>query len=422
MSIQLGQVQDRVGANAHKSNLSVIAYLLNSFPCLSETFIMQEILELERQGLPLRLFALAESSDRSKVDSVKEVRAATTYLSHYSVKTLAVAATRRFVRAPWRFLRAGITTLAHYKRRTVFRYLLYAAFLADQLEHEGILHVHAHYASDAASIAQTIHLLAGISYSFTAHAYDIYLSPKKELAYKIQMASFVVTCTAYNLRYLESIVDQSLYRRINCIYHGLNLAKFPVHHAADSVPCASPLILSVARLLEKKGLSYLLQACRLLKDRGYDFRCRIVGEGPLRQALEQEIRDLSIADKVEMWGAATHKQVIEMYQHAAIVTLPCVVDKNGDRDGIPNVLVEALCMEVPVVSTPVSGIPELITSEVNGLLVAPEDSVALANALARLLDDSSLRSHLAVAGRQKVLEQFDAESNTLLLLHLLKTV
>jgi glycosyltransferase involved in cell wall biosynthesis len=400
------------------SDLPKIAYLLNSFPCLSETFIVQEILELECQGLPLHLFALSEPSVNKQAEGVWDGQAPITYISRHSRLTLLAIALRRFLRTPWRFLRTVIIMVAHYRRGSVLGHLLYAAYLADQLVYEGIPHLHAHYATTPASVAQLVHLLTGISYSFTAHAHDIYLSPKDTLAYKMRTARFVVTCTAYNERYLAGI-DLRFGTHIHCIYHGLNLRIFPSHASIASLPLASPLILAVGRLVEKKGLSYLLRASRILKDQGYNFTCRIVGDGPLRQVLEAEMRELDLIDKVEMWGAASHKQVIEMYQQATIAALPCIIGKNGDRDGIPNVLVEALYMGVAVVSTPISGIPELITSEVSGLLVPPQDSTALAIALARLLDDTLLRCRFAAAGRETVLERFDMARNTIRLLHLL---
>ncbi|GAC1658011.1 MAG: glycosyltransferase family 4 protein [Ktedonobacteraceae bacterium] len=360
-----------------------IAFLLSSFPSLSETFILQEILELEHQGLPLRLFSLSEPSTAKLAGGQWYGQASITYISRCSTLTLLAAGARRFLKAPWHSLRTGIVMIAHYRQRSVPRCLLYAAYLADQLEREGLTHLHAHYATEPTSVAQATYLLTGIDYSFTAHAYDIYLSPTHVLAYKMQMANFIVTCTAYNRHYL-----------------------------------ASPRILTVARLVEKKGVSYLLRACRILKDQHCKFTCRIVGDGPLRQVLEREIRALELTDTVELWGAATHKQVIEMYQQAAITVLPSIIGKNGDRDGIPNVLVESLWMSVPVVSTPVSGIPELISSEINGLLVPPHDSVALAAALARLLDDPLLRCRLAAAGRETVLARFDMAQNATRLIHL----
>jgi glycosyltransferase involved in cell wall biosynthesis len=403
------------------SALPKIAYLLDSFPNLSETFILQEIRELERQELPLFLFSLSKPvlSTGEIPDTIWDGQVPVTYISCRSIQILLLIAVRRFLKAPWRFLLTSIVMVAHYRRRSVLRHLLYATFLADQLEQEGITHLHAHYATEPTTVAQSVYLFTGVPYSFTAHAYDIYLSSKMELAYKMQMARFVVTCTAYNQRYLATLVDWRVGERIHCIYHGLNLRAFPSRTPVAPPPLASPLILAVGRLVEKKGLSYLLRACRILKDQGYDFTCRAVGDGPLRQVLQQEIRELALTDRVELCGAETHRRVIEMYQQATIVALPCIISQNGDRDGIPNVLVEALCMGVPVVSTAVSGIPELIISEVNGLLVPPNNSGALATALARLLDDPLLRCRLAAAGRQTVLERFDMAHNTTCLLHLL---
>jgi glycosyltransferase involved in cell wall biosynthesis len=401
-----------------------LAYLLNGFPCLAETYILQEILELERQGLSPRIFALYEPSDAQLVEEAQSVQVPVTYIprpGYFSrdMLLLLTAAVRRFFKAPWRFLRAGVLVAVRARQLSAARHLLYAAYLADQLEHESITHLHAHFANTPGSIAQLVHLLTGMAYSFTAHAYDIYLPSKAALAYKIQLATFVVTCTAYNQHYLAALVDQRVGERIHRIYHGLNFRAFPSSPAVPSISLTSPRMLAVSRLVEKKGLPYLLRACRLLIDQGYDFTCCIVGEGPLRPALEHEIRALALADRVELRGAQPHERVIELYQQATLMTLPCIVGQDGDRDGIPNVLVESLYMGVPIVSTTVSGIPELITSEVNGLLVPSNDSVTLAAALGRLLDDPSLRDRLATAGRQTVLEQFDMRQNVTHLIDLL---
>jgi glycosyltransferase involved in cell wall biosynthesis len=395
-----------------------IAYLLNSFPCLSETFILQEILELEHQGLPLRLFSLSEPPAGKEVKVPWSGIATVTYISRSSRRTLLASVMRRFFRAPWRFMFTILVMFIHYRQLSVLAYLLYAAYLAEHLQQEGIVHLHAHYATEPASVAQSVHLLTGISYSFTAHAYDIYLSPRRTLAYKMQRASFVVTCTSYNRDYLAAI-DPSLMKHIHCIYHGLNFHAFPAQYPEDSVALKRPLVLAVARLIEKKGLSDLLRACRILKDRGYNFTCRIVGDGPLYQALEEGIGELGLTGTVDLWGKATHKQVIEMYRQATVFALPCVIGKDGDRDGIPNVLVEAMYMGTAVVSTPISGIPELISEGINGLLVPPQDSAALAAAMSRLLDDPVLRDRLVAAGQQTVRERFDMAHNSANLLHLL---
>src|SRR6266852_1692691 len=213
-----------------------IAYLLNTFPALSETFILEEILELERQGVPLHLFSLSEppSSNFNKVAWGGQTPV--TYISRYSRSALVRIAMRRFLKAPWRFLRTGILMLSHYRTHhrilSVLGYLLYSAYLADKLEQESITHLHTHFATESTSVAQAVHLFTGITYSFTAHAYDIYLSPKTELT--------------YNQRYLAALVDQQLGERIRHINYGLNLHDLPSKAPTAFKQPGSPLILTVA--------------------------------------------------------------------------------------------------------------------------------------------------------------------------------
>lgn len=390
-----------------------IVYILGRFPALSETFVLRELLELERQGAHVRIFSLFRPIVTQGAEVAWDGKASVTCLSDYSLVFLLLQAIRCFFRSPLRFTRASIAMLAHYRLRFLIgcRVLLFASFVALQLKCEDAVHMHAHFASEAASVAQFTHLLTGFSYSFTAHANDIYLSSRATLAYKIKMARFVITISEYNQRYLRQLVDQKSGERIYCVYNGLSLSDFP--SVASDMPRSqkSPLILSVCRLVEKKGLTYLLDACRILADRGYSFTCHIVGDGPLHQELEQKIRALGLADRVALLGARTHQQVLEMYQNATIMALPCIITKDGDRDGIPTVLIESLYAGIPSVSTTVSGISELITSEVNGLLVPPNDGCALADALARLMGDFGLNARLAVAGRETVRERFNLASN-----------
>jgi glycosyltransferase involved in cell wall biosynthesis len=387
-----------------------IAYLIKCFPRLSETFIMHEVLELEHQGVPLRIFSLLRPSGKINKAS-EEVQATVTYVPNVfplALIPLLLASGKRFFKSPLKFLWVWLAALVRFHHHATPRHLLYAAYIANQLEQEGITHVHAHYANTPTTVALLAHQMTGIPFSFTAHAKDIYLSRKASLIYKMSNAQFVVTCTGYNQQYLSSLMEGQKPVDIHRIYHGLNLRVFPPQAHTSS---ARPLILTVARLVEKKGLPYLLDACRILKNQGYDFTCRIVGDGELRPVLEERIRDLELSDTVELSGAETHERVIETYQQATMFALPCIVGENGDRDGIPNVLVEALYMGVPVVSTPISGIPELLTDEENGLLVPSRNSSALAVSMARLLDDGLLRRRLAVSGRQTVMSHFDMRHN-----------
>jgi glycosyltransferase involved in cell wall biosynthesis len=242
-------------------------------------------------------------------------------------------------------------------------------------------------------------------YSVTAHANDIYVKPVL-LDLKLSRAHFVSTCTGYNLRHLEK--EFHLNGKLHCFYHGLELEAYqPQARISSEVP----LITSVGQLKEKKGFSYLLQACKILRDQGYAFHCQIIGEGPLRFMLEGQIRDFSLETGVTLCGAIPHDNVIEELKRSTMFVLPCVTGSDGDRDGIPNALLEAMAMQLPVVSTAHSGIPEVLSDGVNGFLVPSADAKTLAEAMAKLLDQPALRREMGVRGRQFVSEKFDAVHN-----------
>jgi glycosyltransferase involved in cell wall biosynthesis len=238
---------------------------------------------------------------------------------------------------------------------------------------------------------------------------DIYVNPVL-LPEKIAGASFVATCTAYNQAHLHSLLSNGSREKIKCIYHGLDTRPYqPSTNGSQTKDV--PVILAVGQLKEKKGFTYLLQACQSLKEKGYQFTCQIVGDGPLRDDLESQVRNLAIEDVAELCGALPHEKVINRYSQAAIFVLPAVTSSDGDRDGIPNVILEALAMQLPVVSTDHSGIPEVIVDGENGLLVKSKDVTALTTALTRLIEQPELRQYLGKNGRQTVLEKFDLPAN-----------
>jgi glycosyltransferase involved in cell wall biosynthesis len=257
----------------------------------------------------------------------------------------------------------------------------------------------------AATVALVAGRLLNVPYSVTAHANDIYVNPVL-LPEKLSEAKFVATCTGYNRQYLSGIVP--LNGKLHCFYHGLDLEKY---RSGKPSQLDMPLITAVGQLKEKKGFHYLLKACQTLKLRGYAFHCQIIGEGPMRASLERQIRELSLEAYVALRGALPHQEVIHEYQRSMIFALPCITASDGDRDGIPNVLLEAMAMQLPVVSTQHSGIPEVVRDEVSGLLVPPADEQALAEALARLLDEPVLRSQMGSQGRQTVTENFNSMRN-----------
>jgi glycosyltransferase involved in cell wall biosynthesis len=281
------------------------------------------------------------------------------------------------------------------------------ALFAVEAERRGVERIHAHYATHPALAAWVASRLTGLPYSFTAHAHDIYVE-RPMLAEKLAEADFVVAISDYNRRLLEDLYGENA--RIRVIHCGIEPRFFapreqpPVHEA--------PRILCVASLEEYKGHPHLLHACALLRDRGLAFRLLLVGEGEDRPALERLVTELGLGDSVELLGAQPRERVAELLADADAFVLPSVVTASGKKEGIPVVLMEALAMEVPVVATRISGIPELVEDGHTGLLVPERDPDALAGALERVLGDPDGARRMAAVGREKVLAEFDLRRNT----------
>jgi len=394
-----------------------IGFLVKTYPKLSETFILGEILGLERQGLTLRIFALQRPTDDVFHSATREVRASVRYLDAprwRELPALALAHLASLAADPRRY----IATLAFARARgetAWLRQFAQAVRLADELRRAGVAHLHAHFAAEPASLAELVQRLSGISYSISAHAKDIYRSPRGALERKLRAAAFTVTCTECNREYLARIAGSGA--RVYRAYHGVDAEKF-----APRAPAAEPgvpLVLSVGRLREKKGFATLIEACAQLADAGVAFRCEIVGYGPEHDRLQALIESKGLGATVTLPGRLTHEQIVEKYRAATVFVLPCQVAADGDRDGIPNVLLEAMAMRLPVVSTAVSGIPEAVEHGSNGLLVDPENASALAQAVRTLLRSPDLRAELGARGRITVLRRFSNESNLGLLRDLL---
>jgi glycosyltransferase involved in cell wall biosynthesis len=388
-----------------------IAYLLKRYPRLSETFILHEILELERQGMALQVFSLLNPEEQLVHAEVASVRAPVRYLPAgvRAIRPILGAHLALLRRAPGRYLAVAVTMARGLRQGSDVKDFVRAGWLAGELERAGITHLHAHFAHNPAAVAHFVHLLTGMPYSVTAHAKDIYTSPPRLLGTRLRAARFVVTCTAYNAQHLASLVGLGAAARIHRIYHGIDLRLFTAGRDAPSPD--RPTILAVGRLVEKKGFPYLIEAARLLVEQGYDFRVQIVGGGALRDSLQRQIAEAALEGSIELLEPRPQSELIALYRAATIVTLPSIVTDDGDRDGIPNVLVEAMRLGRPVVSTAVSGIPELVIDGETGLLVPPRDAAALACALGRLLDDGTLRQRLATGAMRHVLGHFDLASN-----------
>jgi len=423
--------------------MSRIAYILRSYPRLSQTFIVNEILSLEQLGLNLHLFAITNPHEPIVQAQVAQVRAPVEYLEDAANRDRsAVLAEHAWAeqQAPERYAAArsyveqradlddGYTSASRYE---CFDYAVHLAGLLERERLAGrpIDHLHAHFAHDPTLIALLVHMLTGIPFSFTAHARDLVQIPPRALIERIAQATIMLTCSGTNIDYVNKVVPEPLRAKVRLIHHGVNLDGFaPSPHPPTSAPMRGkggeaspplpfweqgsggegiPLILSVGRLVEKKGFPDLIAACARLKQAGRRFVCAIYGEGPLHSQLSALIERLDLADCVTLAGEREQAELIPIFQRAAIFALAPFVTEDNDRDGIPNVLVEAMACGLPVVSTAVAGIPELVRQGENGLMVSPRDVPALAGALAVLLGDQPRRERMGACARATVVADFD---------------
>jgi len=391
-----------------------LVYIVGTFPSLTTTFIDREIKSLRKRGVDLHVVSIRRPVPGTPLSAEQQgFQQEVTYLLPVNWLSFVVGNLYFILRRPGVYFRTlfYLVTRPHPGLKSRVMTVLHfgeGVYAAHLLRGRSFAQLHAHFVGRAAVVALIASRLLGVPYGLTAHANDIYVRPVL-LREKIAEARFVTTCTRYNQDYLRRVVGNGLNDKLHLVYHGLDLTNYqpPACRSRED----PPLLLSIGRLMEKKGFSYLIAACRRLKDRGYDFRCHIVGEGPLRQTLQDQVNQFGLDGMVTLCGAMPHEGVLEKYRQAALFSLPCVVGQDGDRDGIPNVLIEAMAMQLPVVSTRHSGIPELVEDEVSGLLVTPNDEDGLADALARLLDSPDLCARLGQRGRRKVLEDFEVEHN-----------
>ena len=401
-----------------------VAYILRSYPRLSQTFILNEVLALERLGVRLQIFPITNPQEALVQHRVAEVQAPTHYLEaalRRSRAAMLLEHLRVAASAPRRYL----STLAFVLRRrdlasgyatasrfTCFAEAVYMARVLRRQRADGAgpppTRVHSHFAHDPTLIAMLLKRLTGLPYSFTAHARDVYQVPPSVLAERMGEAEAVVTCCQSNLDYLRGLAPEPARRKIHVVHYGIDLEAF---QPAEPTPEEQPLVVSVGRLVEKKGFGDLIEACRLVKDRGLSFRCVIYGEGELHEELAGAVSRLGLGGNVTLAGARTQQELQVVLNQAQIFALtPCVTD-DGDRDGIPNALLEAMACGLPVVTTAVAGIPEVVVHGQNGLLAEPRDVPAIADDLALLLTDVRSRRRLGARARSEVVANFDREGN-----------
>lgn len=392
-----------------------IAYVMSRFPKISETFILYEILELERLGLHVEVFPLIREQAQTVHPEAQAIVERAHYSSFLSLPLLRAQGywlrkrPLRYLRAWWRALRGNLSTPSFLARTLVL--VPQAALFARQMHELGVEHLHAHYATHPALTAYVVRELADIPYSFTAHAHDIYLE-RPMLDEKIRRAGFVVTISQYNRELLRSLYGDDAAEKTVVIHCGVDPAVFQPQERQPNQPFT---MVCVASLQDYKGHPYLIESCAQLKARGLHFRCLLIGQGEDRPQIEAQIQRLGLSEQVLVLGPQPRNKVSQYVATADVVVLPSIVTRYGKQEGIPVALMEALASEKPVVATAISGIPELIEHEHSGLLVPERDATALADALARLHGDPELGERLGAAGRETVLREFDLKRNTELL-------
>ena len=389
-----------------------VAYIMSRFPKLTETFILREMLEMEKQGQPILILPLFHTRERIVHMEVEYLRSRVHYTPFISAGIIGAnfyylwRSPHAYGKILWSALKGTwgsgepfIGAIAIFPK---------SVYLARMLEEREIRHVHAHFASHPAMAAMIISELIGIGFSFTAHAHDIFVSTEM-LVEKIRKARFVVAISTFNKEYLQQICRETAPAKVKVIHCGVELERY----ARQQRPLKKDrfTILCVASLKQYKGIAYLVRACALLKPRFGNFRCLIAGEGKEQKHLEHLIADLELKEVVNLVGGQTQNRIASLLADADLFVLPSVVAFDGQMEGIPVALMEAMASGLPVVATRLSGVPELVQDRVTGLLVPPADERALAEAIGLLYENEHLRREIADRGRQRVIADFQLDAS-----------
>jgi glycosyltransferase involved in cell wall biosynthesis len=384
-----------------------VAFILKGYPRLSETFIAQEILALEQRGLQILIVSLRHPTDRATHPVHRLIRASLLYLPEYLYQE-----PRRLWRG-WlrsrrrpgyrRALGAWLADLIRDPTPNRIRRFGQAVVLAAELP-DNVHQLHAHFLHTPASVARYTGLITGLRWTVSAHAKDIWTLPFWEKRTKLAEASWAVTCTETGRSHLASISPRP--GTVALCYHGLDLERFPTApprsgDSDGSDPERPVILLSVGRAVAKKGYDDLLAALALLPA-GLEWRFVHIGGGALGNALIRQAERLGLSPRIEWRGALAQPDVLAAYRRADLFVLASKVAKDGDRDGLPNVLIEAQSQRLPCIATNVSGIPELIEQGVTGLLIPPGDPLALSQVMAALIRDPPRRAALGAAGERRV--------------------
>ncbi|MBI4717174.1 MAG: glycosyltransferase [Planctomycetes bacterium] len=387
-----------------------VGYLLRMYPRFSQTFVVNEILELERQGVDVRIVSLRKPDEGMFHETVARVKAR----AHYLPET-ALSDALKHLSTQWNLLRRapgtllGAAGLVARHRGAGWFDLLQAGHLLRWARKQAVEHVHVHFGTNEATTALLANRLGGLSFSMTLHAFDIFRDnvDRALLARKINASRFTVTVCESNRRYILEHIPGVDPAKVRVNYNGIDLTRF----APGEGPREPLSVFGVGRLIEKKGFVHLVRAVARLKQQGMPVIGRIAGDGPERRALGEEIERLGLAGSVKLLGSIREDRVRELMQRSACFVLPCVQARDGNVDALPTVLLEAMACGCPVISTRLSGVPEIIESQTSGLLVEPGDEGGLAEAMHRVLSRPLLAESLAREGRLRAERRFNVAEN-----------
>lgn len=384
--------------------MTPFAYLFERFPSFGQTFCYREVAELDRQGVAAPIFSIRNPKDEPPQDWDARIVERVHYLPEE--KELLDAVQRASKKE--RLTPEIIAALDEWARRTDFLRLYQAVYVGLRLKEKGISHVHAHFAGMAARTGFWITKFFPITFSFTAHANDIFAPRKFEIGLDklVGTARVVVTETDYSEKFLRERFPERA-DRIHRLYNGLNLAEF----GRATFSSDPPLIVAIGRLIAKKGFADLIRACALLVERGRSFRCEIFGEGPLENQLRAQIEELGLQERIQLPGPKPQHELRARLGAASVFVLPSVPEIDGGMDNLPTVIMEAMATGLPVVSTTIGGIPEMVVENETGFLVQPDDAVALAGAIEKVTNDRLLAQRLGEAGYERAQNLFSIEKN-----------
>lgn len=400
-----------------------ILYIASELPKLSETFVYREILALRAKGVDVRVASVHAPKDEFTRPELAKMKqdAVVVYqggvfgvLTDVLLETLGhpvpTAMTMLYAKLDPLFAK-GLSITG---RAKAFYQYLAGISLARRVRSLGIRHIHAHFAHVPATIAMSAAKQLGLPFSFTGHANDLFRH-RSLLEEKLDRAAFIACISSWHNHWYGSVRKAKRDNRpiIRC---GVDLNDFA------PAPQTPRLIVSVARLVEKKGLDTLVEACALLRDRGVELRCKIAGDGPMREQLALMISERKLGDTIELLGPLPNEQVRELVSSASVFCLPCRDDSSGDRDGIPVALMESMACQVATVSGDLPAIRELIEDRVSGRLVPGGDAEALAGTLEELLESDELRQRLGVQGRRRIAQEFDLDVNADRMIAALRTL